>query len=98
MFKSRISTFAVLLLLLAGARASNSVADDRELSQQFFNTYCVSCHGQQSPKAGLRLDHVGQAQWNDPVTWPLFAGGLLLAAMILPGVTAYRRRQNQTVR
>ena len=39
-----------------------------------------------------------QAQWNDPVTWPLFAGGLLLAAMILPGVTAYRRRQNQTVR
>mgnify|MGYP001813586762 FL=1 len=39
-----------------------------------------------------------QAQWNDPVTWPLFAGGLLLAAMVLPGVTAYRRRQNQTVR
>ena len=39
-----------------------------------------------------------QAQWNDPVTWPLFAGGLLLAAMILPGVTAYRRRQNQTAR
>ena len=39
-----------------------------------------------------------QAQWNDPVVWPMFAGGLLLAAMILPGVTAYRRRQNQTAR
>ncbi|TDG14265.1 peptide ABC transporter substrate-binding protein [Seongchinamella unica] len=39
-----------------------------------------------------------RAEWNQPVTWPLYAGALLVAAMILPGVTAYRRRQNATAR
>ena len=66
MLKSRISKFTVLLLLFAGARASTCVADDREQSQQFFNTYCVSCHGQKTPKAGLRLDQIDVQQWNDP--------------------------------
>ena len=37
-------------------------------------------------------------QWNQPVTWPLYAGALLLAGLVLPGVTAYRRRQRATVR
>ena len=63
---TRITKFAVLLLLFAGAYASSGSADDREQSQQFFNTYCVSCHGQNAPKAGLRLDHVDPTQWNDP--------------------------------
>jgi hypothetical protein len=39
-----------------------------------------------------------RAEWNQPVTWPLYAGALLVAAMVLPGVTAYRRRQNATAR
>jgi ABC-type transport system substrate-binding protein len=37
-------------------------------------------------------------QWNQPVTWPLYAGALLLAGLVLPGVTAYRRRQRATAR
>ncbi len=39
-----------------------------------------------------------QAEWNQPITWPLYAGGFLIAGMILPGITAYRRRQNATAR
>lgn len=58
--------FGPLLLLIAGAHASNCVADDREQSQQFFNSYCISCHGEKSPKAGLRLDQLDVKQWNDP--------------------------------
>ncbi|MEM7314982.1 MAG: DUF1587 domain-containing protein, partial [Planctomycetota bacterium] len=65
MLKSRMSRFAGLLLLLF-AVASNGVANDREQSQQFFNTYCVSCHGQKKPKAGLRLDQIDAQLWNDP--------------------------------
>ena len=66
MLKSRISTFAGLLLLLTGAHASTCVANDREQSEQFFNMYCVSCHGPKKPKARLRLDQVDVQQWNDP--------------------------------
>jgi len=66
MLKSRISTFAGLLLLFTGAHASTCVANDREQSQQFFNMYCVSCHGPKKPKARLRLDQVDVQQWNDP--------------------------------
>ncbi len=39
-----------------------------------------------------------QAQWNKPVSWPLYAGALLIFAMVVPGVSAYRRRQNATAR
>jgi len=35
---------------------------------------------------------------NQPVTWPLYTAGLLLAGLVLPAVVAYRRRQNATVR
>ena len=66
MLKSRISTFAGLLLLFTGAHASTCVANDREQSQQFFNMYCVSCHGPKKPKARLRLDQIDVQQWNDP--------------------------------
>ena len=44
------------------------------------------------------LREAKRAEWNRPVTWPLYAGALGLAALILPGVTAYRRRQNATAR
>lgn len=39
-----------------------------------------------------------QVQWNQPVTWPLYAGALLLLGLLLPGVIAYRRRQKATAR
>lgn len=35
-------------------------------------------------------------EWNQPVTWPLYAGGALFMGLVLPGVIAYRRRQNET--
>lgn len=36
--------------------------------------------------------------WNQPVTWPLYAMVLVVVALVLPAVFAYRRRQNATVR
>jgi oligopeptide transport system substrate-binding protein len=50
----------------------------------------------------IRIDEVERARqrsaWNQPVTWPLYVAGLLFLSLILPGVVAYRRRQNATVR
>jgi hypothetical protein len=50
----------------------------------------------------IRIDEEARARnrvaWNQPVTWPLFAGAFLVVALFLPGVTAYRRRQNATAR
>ena len=39
-----------------------------------------------------------QVEWNQPVTWPLYAGAALVIGLLLPGVIAYRRRQNATAR
>jgi ABC-type oligopeptide transport system substrate-binding subunit len=39
-----------------------------------------------------------QLEWNQPVTWPLYIGALILAGLVLPGILAYRRRQNATAR
>jgi len=39
-----------------------------------------------------------RSAWNRPVTWPLYAAGCVLVAMLLPGVVAYRRRQHATAR
>ena len=33
--------------------------------------------------------------WNEPVTWPLWSGALLLGLTILPAVVTYRRRQRE---
>ena len=50
----------------------------------------------------IRVDdqkrHAMRVKWNQPVTWPLFAGALLISGLVLPGVVAYRRRQNATAR
>jgi ABC-type transport system substrate-binding protein len=55
-------------------------------------------------KATLKFTRVDEEErermrrlWNKPVTWPLYAGVGLLAGLVLPGVVAYRRRQNATV-
>jgi len=37
-----------------------------------------------------------RAQWNQPVTWPLYAGAIILLLLLLPGVVAYRRRLKAT--
>ena len=58
--------FLKLVVLLFAAFAPHCIADDREQSQQFFNAYCVSCHGQKSPKADLRLNELDGTRWNDP--------------------------------
>ncbi len=39
-----------------------------------------------------------RAEWNQPVTWPLYAGALLVIALLLPGIIAYRRRLTATAR
>ncbi len=39
-----------------------------------------------------------RAEWNQPVTWPLYAAALLIVALLLPGVIAYRRRLKATAR
>ena len=39
-----------------------------------------------------------QALWNQPITWPLYAALLLFVSLLLPGIVAYRRRQNATIR
>ena len=37
-----------------------------------------------------------RAQWNQPVRWPLYAGGLLLVALIAPAWLNYRRHERAT--
>jgi hypothetical protein len=39
-----------------------------------------------------------RAEWNQPVTWPLYAAALLLVGLLLPGIVAYRRRLRATAR
>jgi oligopeptide transport system substrate-binding protein len=50
----------------------------------------------------IRLDETlreeSQQAWNQPVVWPLIAGFSGVAALLLPGLTAYRRRQQSRVR
>jgi oligopeptide transport system substrate-binding protein len=47
-----------------------------------------------------RVDEVERAKmqrlWNQPITWPLYASAFFLVGLLLPGVIAYRRRQNAT--
>jgi oligopeptide transport system substrate-binding protein len=39
-----------------------------------------------------------RAEWNQPVIWPLYAAALLVIALLLPGIIAYRRRLRATAR
>ena len=66
MLNYRTKKVAAFLLLFAGTHVSNSIADERMQSQHFFSTFCVSCHGAEKSKAGLRLDQIDLQQWNDP--------------------------------
>ncbi|MFA7291705.1 MAG: ABC transporter substrate-binding protein [Rhodocyclaceae bacterium] len=39
-----------------------------------------------------------RSEWNRPVLWPLFAGTALLAAVLVPVIAGYRRRERQAAR
>ena len=65
MLNYKITKTVVLLVLIAATHASSCSADVREQSQLFFDTFCVSCHGQDAPKAGLRLDQIDAQRWED---------------------------------
>ena len=65
MLNCKITKTVVLLVLIAATHASNCSADVREQSQRFFDTFCVACHGQDAPKAGLRLDQIDAQRWED---------------------------------
>ena len=66
MLNYRFTKLAAVLLLFSGAHVSNCLADNRVQTQKYFNTYCVSCHGEKKAKAGLRLHQFDEQKWNDP--------------------------------
>ena len=62
----RITVFTAFLLLFVDVHASSNIADDRLQSQQFFESFCISCHGMEKSKGDLRLDQIDLQKWNDP--------------------------------
>ena len=62
----RITVVTAFLLLFVDVHASSNIADDRLQSQQFFESFCISCHGMEKSKGGLRLDQIDLQKWNDP--------------------------------
>lgn len=65
MLNFRITKIAVSLVF-AVSYVSTVRANDRAHTQEFFMTYCVSCHGEKKSKGDLRLDQLDAQQWNDP--------------------------------
>lgn len=66
MLIDRFPKAAALILLLAGLLASDCFADPKAKAQEFFNTYCISCHGEKKSKGSLRLDRFDLKQWGNP--------------------------------
>ena len=62
----RITVVTAFLLLFVDVHASSNIADDRLQSQQFFDSFCISCHGMEKSKGDLRLDQIDLHKWNDP--------------------------------
>lgn len=62
----RIRVVTAFLLLFVDVHASSNIADDRLQSQQFFDSFCISCHGMEKSKGDLRLDQIDVQKWNDP--------------------------------
>lgn len=65
MLNYQITKTAVLLLLIALPGAWPCRADVRQQSQRFLDAFCVSCHGNETPKAGIRLDQIVSQRWED---------------------------------
>ena len=66
MVDHRITVVTAFLLLFVDVHASSNIADDRLQSQQFFESFCISCHGMEKSKGDLRLDQIDLQKWNDP--------------------------------
>ena len=66
MVDHRITVFTAFLLLFVDVHASSNIADDRLQSQQFFDSFCISCHGMEKSKGDLRLDQIDVQKWNEP--------------------------------
>ena len=66
MVDHRITVFTAFLLLFVDVHASSNIADDRLQSQQFFDSFCISCHGMEKTNGDLRLDQIDLQKWNDP--------------------------------
>ena len=66
MVDHRITVFTAFLLLFVDVHASSNIADDRLQSQQFFDSFCISCHGMEKSKGDIRLDQIDVQKWNDP--------------------------------
>ena len=62
----RITVVTAFLLLFVDVHASSNIADDRLQLQQFFDSFCISCHGIEKSKGDLRLDQIDLQKWNDP--------------------------------
>ncbi len=62
----RITVVTAFLLLFVDVHASSNIADDRLQSQQFFDSFCISCHGMEKSKGDLHLDQIDVQKWNDP--------------------------------
>ena len=62
----RIRVVTAFLLLFVDVHASSNIADDRLQSQQFFDSFCISCHGMEKSKGDLRLDQIDVQKWNAP--------------------------------
>ena len=62
----RITVVTAFLLLFVDVNASSNIADDRLQSQQFFDSFCISCHGMEKSKGDLRLDQIDVQKWNAP--------------------------------
>lgn len=59
--------FAAPFAMAANAQAKGNAASAfPKTVDQFFSTYCVSCHGQNKPKGGLKLDSLSQDLINGP--------------------------------
>ena len=67
MLNFRIAKMLVLIALIGGGRALSCNADDREQAQEFFRSFCISCHGMETAEASLRLNQMDRQKWNDPV-------------------------------
>ncbi len=66
MLNYKITKIIVLQPLMIGVCVLSCVADDLQQTQEFFNSFCVSCHGMKTTEAGLRLDHMNATGWNNP--------------------------------
>ncbi|MCR9201126.1 MAG: DUF1592 domain-containing protein [Planctomycetaceae bacterium] len=62
-----ITTRRLILVSLAAVICQHQTdAADRERTQTFLRTYCVTCHGTETAEASLRLDRLDAVRWNEP--------------------------------